>query len=92
LFVQQAIEVVGDHCQTVSYAYRFQTADDVWLLRWEFPESARGPTTPLRWRISTSTLRSSSRRRRRRSSAWTRRPRICTFRRRACRSSSYSGT
>jgi hypothetical protein len=37
LFVQQAIEVVGDHCQTVSYAYRFQTADDVWLLRWEFP-------------------------------------------------------
>jgi hypothetical protein len=36
LFVQQAIEVVGDHCQTVSYAYRFQSADDVWLLRWEY--------------------------------------------------------
>jgi hypothetical protein len=22
LFIHQAIEVVGDHCQTVSYAYR----------------------------------------------------------------------
>jgi hypothetical protein len=36
LFVQQAIEVIGDHCQTVSYAYRFQSPDDVWLLRWEY--------------------------------------------------------
>jgi hypothetical protein len=24
LFVRQAIEVVGDHCPTVSYAYRYQ--------------------------------------------------------------------
>jgi hypothetical protein len=36
LFIQQAIEVVGNHCQTVSYAYRLQSDDDVWLLRWEY--------------------------------------------------------
>ena len=38
LFIQQAIEVVGEHCQTVSYGYRFQTGDDPssWLLRWEY--------------------------------------------------------
>jgi hypothetical protein len=38
LFIQQAIEVVGNHCQTVSYAYRFQVEDDreSWLLRWEY--------------------------------------------------------
>jgi hypothetical protein len=28
--------VIGDHCQTVSYAHRFQSPDDVWLLRWEY--------------------------------------------------------
>lgn len=26
LFVRQAIEVASDHCQTVSYAYRYQSA------------------------------------------------------------------
>jgi hypothetical protein len=38
LFVQQAIEIVGDHCQTVSYAYRYQSGPDrkSWLLRWEY--------------------------------------------------------
>jgi hypothetical protein len=38
LFVSQAIEVVGDHCQTVSYVYRYQFGDDKssWLLRWEY--------------------------------------------------------
>lgn len=38
LFVQQAIEVSGDHCRTVSYAYRFQTGEDKgsWVLRWEY--------------------------------------------------------
>jgi hypothetical protein len=38
LFVRQAIEVVGDHCPTVSYAYRYQSGDDKssWLLRWEY--------------------------------------------------------
>lgn len=38
LFVQQAIEVVGNHCQTVSYAYRFQSGEEMasWLLRWEY--------------------------------------------------------
>lgn len=38
LFVQQAIEVDGDHCQTVSYGYRYQTDGDPnsWLLRWEY--------------------------------------------------------
>jgi len=38
LFVQQAIEVVGEHCQTVTYGYRLQTGDDPnsWLLRWEY--------------------------------------------------------
>ena len=38
LFVQQAIEVVGEHCQTVTYGYRFQTGEDAnsWLLRWEY--------------------------------------------------------
>jgi hypothetical protein len=38
LFVQHAIEIVGDHCQTVSYAYRYQSSDDrrSWLLRWEY--------------------------------------------------------
>lgn len=38
LFVRQAIEVVGDHCQTVSYAYRYQSGVDKasWLLRWEY--------------------------------------------------------
>ncbi len=38
LFIRQAIEVVGDHCQTVSYAYRYQSGEDrkSWLLRWEY--------------------------------------------------------
>lgn len=38
LFVRQAIEVVGDRCQTVSYAYRYQSGDDKgsWRLRWEY--------------------------------------------------------
>ncbi len=38
LFVSQAIEVVGAHCQTVSYSYRYQSRDDKqsWLLRWEY--------------------------------------------------------
>lgn len=38
LFVQQAIEVVGQHCQTVTYGYRLQTGDapSSWLLRWEY--------------------------------------------------------
>ena len=38
LFVSQAIEVVGDHCQTVSCAYRYQSGPDKdsWLLRWEY--------------------------------------------------------
>jgi hypothetical protein len=38
LFVSQAIEVVGDHCQTVSYAYGYQSGEnkDSWLLRWEY--------------------------------------------------------
>jgi hypothetical protein len=38
LFVQQAIEVAGDHCRTVSYAYRLQTGDDMksWVLRREY--------------------------------------------------------
>jgi len=37
-FIRQAIEVVGDHCQTVSYAYRYQSGEDrkSWLLRWEY--------------------------------------------------------
>ena len=38
LFVAQSIEVVGSHCQTVSYSYRYQFGDDKasWLLRWEY--------------------------------------------------------
>jgi hypothetical protein len=38
LFVQQAIEVAGDHCRTVSYAYRLQTSEGLksWVLRWEY--------------------------------------------------------
>lgn len=38
LFVQQGIEVAGNHCRTVSYAYRLQTGADKqsWVLRWEY--------------------------------------------------------
>jgi len=38
LFIRQAIEIVGDHCQTVSYAYRYQSGEErkSWLLRWEY--------------------------------------------------------
>jgi hypothetical protein len=45
LFIQQAIEVVGDHCQTVAYGYRFQSGDNMasWLLRWEY---SREPPRP----------------------------------------------
>lgn len=30
--------MVGNHCQTVSYAYRFQSGEEMasWLLRWEY--------------------------------------------------------
>jgi hypothetical protein len=36
LFVRHAIEVVREHCRTVSYAYRYQSGYDKnsWLLRW----------------------------------------------------------
>jgi hypothetical protein len=50
LFVRQAIEVVGEHCQTVSYAYRCQSGDDKssWLLRWGvLPRTAASRLTIL---------------------------------------------
>jgi hypothetical protein len=53
LFVQQAIEVVGDHCQTVSYAYRFQSADDAWLMRWEY--SRERPRLIAEWGVTPKT-------------------------------------
>ncbi len=93
LFVRQAIEVVGDHCQTVSYAYRCQSADgkSAWLLRWEYFRDRPRPDYeyPLAHLHANSefvdpgpaaALASTSQRG------------ICTSRPHACRSSSCSGT
>lgn len=36
--MSHTVEVDGDKCHTVSYAYRLMTADtkDAWLIRWEY--------------------------------------------------------
>jgi hypothetical protein len=38
LFVRQNIQVIDDHCQTESYAYRLQSDQSAgsWVLRWEY--------------------------------------------------------
>jgi hypothetical protein len=38
LLVQQKVEVVGEHTQTITYVYRLQESDDPasWLVRWEY--------------------------------------------------------
>jgi hypothetical protein len=38
LLIQQKIDVKDDHCETVTYHYRFQLSEDKksWLFRWEW--------------------------------------------------------
>jgi hypothetical protein len=91
LFVQQAIEIVGDHCQTVSYAYRYQSGPDrkSWLLRWEYFRERSRPDYlyPLAHVHANAEFVDPGPRR----LNWTSRRRICTSPPRACRSSSCSG-
>ena len=91
LFVRQAIEVVGDRCQTVSYAYRYQSGDDKgsWRLRWEYFRERPRPDYEYPPAHVHANAESSIRDRRR--TAWQSRRGICTSRRRACRSSWCSG-
>lgn len=46
LFISQAVEVVGDHCQTVSCAYRYQSDENrkSWLLRRRGFQLGPGPS------------------------------------------------
>jgi len=48
LQVHHAVEVDGDKCHTVSYAYRLATADakDAWLVRWEYLRRLPKPDYP----------------------------------------------
>lgn len=38
LAVVQALEVIGDHCETLTYQYRLSLGEskDSWLIRWEY--------------------------------------------------------
>ena len=82
--------MVGDHCQTVSYAYRYQARDDVWLLRWEY--SRARPRADYAYplahlRVNAEFVESAAA-----VGRLDKTPRICTSRRRACRSNSSCGT
>jgi hypothetical protein len=48
LLIQQTIDVAGDHCETVSYHYRFQQAEasKSWLFRWEWFRKPPKPDYP----------------------------------------------
>jgi hypothetical protein len=48
LFIAHALEVIGDHVQTVSYAYRLQSDPNrkSWLLRWEYFREPPRPNYP----------------------------------------------
>jgi hypothetical protein len=48
LLVQQKIEIVGDHCRTLTYSYRLQRDDQPssWLCRWEYFRKPPKPDYP----------------------------------------------
>lgn len=48
LLISHTVEVDGEKCHTVSYAYRLMTAEvkDAWLLRWEYFRRVPKPDYP----------------------------------------------
>jgi hypothetical protein len=91
-FVSQAIEVVGDHCQTVSYAYRYQSRGDKssWLLRWEY--FRKRPRPDYEYPLAHVHANAEFVEPGPAAARLDKPPRICTSRRRGYRSSSCSGT